>query len=67
MVNARNMKYWTVSPSMLFGLSPEISYRCGACGKRNETRMSLESVKNHKPYTVCAYCGEINNTGIKIE
>lgn len=66
MVNVRSLQMWNMSISMLYGKSPKIKYICGECGAYNETRMSLNAVKIGKPYAVCAYCGEINNTGLTL-
>lgn len=54
MVNARNVNGWNMSISMLIGMSPKISFNCGACRKYNETRLSMKAVsrKSHMPF-VC--------------
>lgn len=65
MVDARNVDGWSISPAMLFGVTPLISYKCGACGKYNETRLSLEAVSREKSYVVCSYCGEVNDTKLR--
>ena len=66
MVDAKNVDGWSISPSMIFGLTPKISYRCGACGKYNEIRLSLEAVSNKKAYVICSKCGEVNDTKLRL-
>jgi uncharacterized Zn finger protein len=66
MVRARNISGFSVSLSMIFGQSPKITYNCGACGHTNSARMSLEALQRGKPYVVCAKCGEVNDTNLKL-
>jgi transcription elongation factor Elf1 len=65
MVNARNVSGWSLSPSILLGQSPKISYKCGYCGHVNSTRISMEAVNGNKSYVVCAKCGVVNDTKLR--
>lgn len=67
MVNVKNLEMWNMSLSMLLGKSPKIKYACGECGMYNETRIFLNSVRLGCPYVKCSLCGEINNTGLKLD
>lgn len=64
MVNVKKLQTWNMSISMLVGKSPKIKYICGKCSSYNETRISINSIKLGRPYVLCGYCGEINNTGL---
>lgn len=64
MVHVRKLQMWNMSISMLVGKSPKIKYICDKCDSYNETRISINSVKAGKPYVLCGYCGEINDTGL---
>ena len=67
MVKVRELEMWNISLSMLLNKSPKIRYICGKCGSYNETRIPLATVRFKKPYVVCSYCGEINDTGLRLE
>ena len=66
MVNVKQLQTWSMSISMFAGKSPKIKYTCGDCGAYNETRIALNAIRIGKPYVLCAYCGEINNTGLTL-
>lgn len=65
MVKTRIISGWSISPSILFGQSPKITYRCGDCGHINSTRISMDAIRRGKPYVVCSMCGEVNDTRLK--
>lgn len=65
MVNARNVSGWAWSVSILGGMSPKITYNCGECGRRNQTRLSMTAITKKRAYTVCAHCGEVNDTRLR--
>lgn len=67
MVNVKSISMWNISVSMLFGKSPKIEYICGKCGGYNKDRISMKSVRLGRPYVVCKYCREINNTGLILD
>lgn len=66
MVNVKALEMWNMSISMLAGKSPKIRYKCGKCRRYNSTRISLQAVKAGNPYVVCAHCGTVNNTKLKL-
>lgn len=65
MVNAKIISGWSISPSIIFGQSPKITYKCGECGYINSTRISMDAIRRKKSYVVCAKCGEVNNTKLR--
>jgi DNA-directed RNA polymerase subunit RPC12/RpoP len=67
MVTVKKLQMWNMSFSMLFGKSPKINYICGKCDSYNETRIPMNAVRMEKPYVVCSYCGEVNDTKITLE
>jgi phage FluMu protein Com len=67
MVKVKDLSMWNLSLSMLFGKSPKIRYICGKCNMYNETRISTTAVELGRPYVKCSHCGEINDTGLKLE
>lgn len=67
MVKVKDLEMWNLSLSMLFGKSPKIKYICGKCNRYNETRISTSAVEMGYPYVICLYCGETNDTGLKLE
>ncbi len=62
MVNVRKLEMWNMSLSMLVGKSPKIRYICGNCDSYSETRISVNAIRLGRPYVLCPYCGEINDT-----
>jgi predicted SprT family Zn-dependent metalloprotease len=67
MVNVKRLQMWNMSLSMLIGKSPKINYICGKCDSYNETRISMNAVRMGRPYVICSYCGEVNDTKITLE
>jgi hypothetical protein len=66
MVTVRDLSMWNMSISMIFNKSPKIGYICGSCDGYSETRISMTAVRLGKPYVVCPYCGEVNDTMLKL-
>lgn len=67
MVTVKDLVTWNFSVSMFFGKSPKIKYNCGSCDCYNEDRISLTAIRLGNPYVVCAKCGEINDTKLKLD
>lgn len=66
MVTVKDLSMWSMSVSMLFNKSPKIEFICGNCNSYSTTRISMTAIERGKPYVICPYCGEINDTRLKL-
>lgn len=61
MVLCKQFEMYSVSLSMLFGMSPKVDFQCGSCGRWSSGRSDIGNInRNGGLYVQCKCCGEIN-------
>lgn len=61
MVTCKKAEMYTMSVSMLFGMSPKVHFQCGSCGRWSIGRGNMQYInRNGGLYIPCQCCGETN-------
>jgi hypothetical protein len=61
MVRCKQAEMYTMSVSMLFGMSPKVRFQCGSCGRWSIGRGNIQYInRNGGLYIPCQCCGETN-------
>jgi len=61
MVRCKQAEMYTMSVSMLFGMSPKVHFQCGSCGRWSIGRGNMQYInRNGGLYIPCQCCGETN-------
>lgn len=68
MVKAKQYQMWNMSISMLFGASPRVDFKCGACGNWSSGRGSTANInRNGGLFIACQCCGETNKIPCRLD
>ena len=68
MVKAKQYELWNMSVSMLFGVSPKITFKCGTCSHWSSGRASMANInRNNGLLIACPYCGETNKIPCRLD
>jgi hypothetical protein len=67
MVTCKQAEMFTMSVSMLFGMSPKVVFQCGACGNWSSGRGNTATVNRNGGLLIpCNCCGETNKIPCQI-